>query len=106
MRIIIPNTKSVDEAKAIVERSTEDLFRSAAGGIIQLSNVQKSWTGNTMTFTFNASVAFFATSIEGTAAVTAKEVTIDVVIPEAFRKFISEDKLKGGIESRVRGLLA
>jgi hypothetical protein len=106
MRIIIPNTKSVDETKRIVERSTEDLFRSAAGGIIQMTNVQKSWTGNTMTFTFNASVAFFATPIEGTVAVTEKEVTIDVAIPEAIRKFLSEDKLKSGIESRVRGLLA
>ena len=34
MRIIIPNTKGVDEAKRIVERSTEDLFRAAAGGIV------------------------------------------------------------------------
>jgi hypothetical protein len=51
-------------------------------------------------------VAFLTTSIQGTAAVTEKEVTIDVVIPEAFRHFISEDNLKSGIETRVRGLLA
>jgi hypothetical protein len=106
MRIIIPNTKSVDEAKRIVERSTEDLFRSAAGGIIQITDVKKTWTGNTMAFVFTASVAFFTTPIEGTVAVTEKDVTIDVVLPEAFRKFLSEDKLKTGIEGRVRGLLA
>jgi hypothetical protein len=106
MRIIIPNTKTVDETKAIVERSTEDLFRSAAGGVIQITDVQKTWTGNTMAFVFKASLAFFSTPIEGTVAVTEKEVTIDVVIPEAFRRFIAEDKLKMGIESRVRGLLA
>jgi hypothetical protein len=106
MRIIIPNTKTVDEAKGIVERSTEDLFRSAAGGIIQITNVEKSWTGNTMAFRLKASVAFLSTLIEGTAAVTEREVTIDVAIPEAFRRFIAEDKLKMGIESRVRGLLA
>ena len=106
MRIIIPTTKPIDETKKIVERSTEDLFRSAAGGIIQISDVQKSWTGNTMNFVFKASVAFFSTPIEGTVLVNEKEITIDVVIPEAFRRFISEDKLKVGIESRVRGLLA
>ena len=106
MRIIIPNTKSVEESKRIVEQSTEDLFRSAAGGIVQITDIQKSWNGDTMSFSFNAGVAFFNTRIEGTAAVTAKEVTIDVVIPEAFRRFIQEDKLKTGIESRVRGLLA
>jgi hypothetical protein len=106
MRIIIPTTKGMDETKRIVERSTEDLFRAATGGIIQISDVQKSWTGNTMAFSFKASVAFFSTPIEGTAAVTEKDVTIDVVIPEAFRRFVAEDKLKTGIESRVRGLLA
>ena len=106
MRIIIPNKKSVVEAKGIVERSTEDLFRSAAGGIIQVSNVEKTWSGDTMTFTFNAGVAFMSTPIQGTVAVTEKEVTIDVALPEAFRHFIAEDKLKSGIETRVRGLLA
>jgi hypothetical protein len=105
MRIIIANTKPVDETKKIVERSTEDLFRSAAGGVVQISDVRKSWTGNTMAFGFTAAVAFFTTPIEGTVTVTEKEVTIDVVLPEAFRKFLPEDKLRSGIESRVKGLL-
>ena len=106
MRIIIPNKKSVEETKQIVERSMEDLFRSAAGGVIQITDVSKSWSGDTMTFVFKAGVAFLITPIEGTVAVTAQEVTIDVVIPEAFRRFISEDKMKAGIETRVRGLLS
>jgi hypothetical protein len=106
MRIIIPNNKNVDETKKIVERSTEDLFRSAAGGVIQISDIEKSWSGNTMTFTFKAGVAFLSTPIKGTVIVTEKEVTIDVAIPEAFRHFISEDKLKSGIETRIKGLLA
>jgi hypothetical protein len=106
MRIIIPNKKNVDETKRIVERSTEDLFRSAAGGIIQITDIRKSWSGDTMTFVFKAGVAFLSTPIQGTVAVTEKDVTIDVVIPEAFRHFISEDSLKAGIETRIRGLLA
>ena len=105
MRMIIPTTKPLDETKRIVERSTEDLFRSAAGGIVQISNVQKTWNGNTMAFVFTASLAFFTTPIEGTVAVSEKDVTIDVLIPDAFRRFISEDKLKAGIETRVKGLL-
>lgn len=106
MRIIIPNTKSIDETKRIVEQSAEDLFRSAAGGIIQIANIEKRWTGNTMTFRFQASVAFLSTVIEGTVCVLEKEVIIDVALPEGFRRFLSEDKLKTGIETRVRGLLA
>jgi hypothetical protein len=106
MRIIIPNKKSIEETKRIVERSTEDLFRSAAGGIIQIREVEKSWSGDTMTFVFKAGVAFLSTPIQGTVAVTEKDVTVDVMIPEAFRHFISEDKLKSGIETRIRGLLA
>ena len=46
MRIIIPNTKGVDEARRIVERSAEDLFRSAAGGVIQISGVEKNCHGD------------------------------------------------------------
>jgi hypothetical protein len=106
MRIVIPTKKSVEETKRIVERSTEDLFRTAAGGIIQITNVEKTWSGNTMSFTFKAGVAFLSTAIQGTAAVTEKDVTIDIVIPEGFRRFIAEDHLKSGIETRVRGLLA
>ena len=106
IRISIPNKKSVDEAKGIVERSTEDLFRSAAGGIIQIADAQKSWTGNTMAFSFKASVAFLNTQIHGTVTVTEKDVVIEVVVPDAFRKFLPEDTLKSGIESRIRGPLA
>jgi hypothetical protein len=106
MRVIIPNKKGVEETRRIVERSTEDLFRSATGGIVQIKDVQKSWSGDTMSFSFNAGVAFLSTPIQGTVEVTEKEVVIDVVIPEAFRRFISEDKLKFGIETRVRGLLS
>ena|SRR5579864_7186233 len=106
MRIIIPNNKNVEETKRIVETSTEDLFRSAAGGIVKVTDVEKRWTGNTMTFVFKASIAFLSTPIEGTVTVTEQEVTIDVAIPEALGKFLSEDKLKAGIESRIRGLLA
>ncbi len=106
MRIIIPTKKSVEDTKRIVERSTEDLFRSAAGGIVQISGIEKSWSGDTMNFSFKAGVAFLATTIQGTVAVTEKDVTIDVAIPEAFRRFIAEDKLKSGIETRIRGLLA
>lgn len=105
MRIIIPNKKSVEETKGIVERSTEDLFRGAAGGIIQITNVEKNWCGDIMTFKFNAGVAFLSTPIQGTVAVTESEVTIDVAIPEAFRRFIPEDKLKSGIETRIRALI-
>jgi len=106
MRIIIPTSKSVDETKRIVEQSTEDMFRSAAGGILQISDVQKSWAGNTMSFVFKASVAFVSTPIQGTVAVAEKEVTIDIAIPGVFNKFLAEDKLKSGIEGRIRGLLA
>jgi len=106
MRIIIPNKKTVEESKKIVERSTEDLFRSAAGGIVQITDIKKTWNGDTMSFSFKAGVAFMSTPIDGTVLVTEKEVTIDVIVPEMFKHFISEEKLKGGIEARVRGLLA
>ncbi len=105
MRVIIPNKKPIEETKRIVERSTEDLFRSAAGGIVQITGIRKSWSGNTMAFSFTAGVAFLSTTIEGTIEVNEKEVIIDVTIPEVFRHFIAEDKLKSGIETRIRGLL-
>ena len=106
MRIVIPNTKGVEEAKKIVDRPSEDLFRSAAGGIIQITDAKKNWSGDTMSFSFKAGVAFFSAAIEGTVAVTEKEVTIDVTFPDALRRFITEDKLKGRIEDRYRGLLS
>jgi hypothetical protein len=105
MRIIIPNHRSVEETKGIVERSTGELFRAAAGGVIQIKDVEKRWVGDTMSFTLKAAVAFLSTDVEGCVAVTEKEVTIDIKIPEGFRRFVSEDKLKTDIEGRVRALL-
>ena len=105
MRIIIPNPKTVEEAKKIADRSAEDLFSKAAGTIVQVTEVQKNWSGDTMSFSFRAGIAMLTTQITGTVAVTSKDVTIDVVIPEILKQFLPEESFKQGIEGRVKGLL-
>jgi hypothetical protein len=105
MRIIVPNTKGIEEAKRIVDRPVDDFFRSVGGGLLQITDARKSWSGNTMSFSFQAAVVFFSASVEGSVAVGEKEVVIDVNFPDAFRKFITEDNVKTRLEERYRALL-
>jgi hypothetical protein len=105
MRIIIPNTKGVEEAKKIIDRPVDDFFRSVGGGLLQITDARKSWSGNTMSFSFHAAVVFFSALVEGSVAVGEKEVVIDVTFPDAFRKFITEDNVKTRLEERYRALL-
>lgn len=105
LKVTISHNKTQAEIIQAVDRSIEDVFKGAASGLVQISDEQKSWNGNTMNFSLTARAGFLSTPIKGTVLVTDKDLTIDADLG-IFSKFIGEDKARAAIESRVKGLLA
>src|ERR1700743_3724362 len=103
MRITIAHSKTKQEVIDSVDRGFDDVFRMD-GLPVKLDLQQKSWQGSTMTFALNAKVAFMSSPIKGTIDVTDKDVTIDADLG-MFERFVSEDKVKGALATRFKGLL-
>jgi hypothetical protein len=105
MRVTIAyNNKSEEQVKSIVDRSIDDAFRGIALGPVQVLNPQKSWSGNTMTFSLLAKAGFVSAPIQGTVLVTDKDITIDADLG-ILEKLIGEKKATAALESRIKGLL-
>ncbi len=105
MTIIIPHGKTAEEATAIVDRSANTLFESTAGPHVQLTDKTRSWNGPTMNFGVTARVGFIAVPISGTIVVDAINVTVNCVLPALVNQFIGEEKIRAGLDRRVRAML-
>ena len=105
MTIIIPHGKTAEEAMATVDRSANTLFESTAGPHVQLTDKTRSWNGPTMNFGLTARVGFIAVPISGTIVVDAINVTVNCVLPALVNQFIGEEKIRAGLDRRVRAML-
>jgi hypothetical protein len=105
MTIIIPHGKTAEEAMAIVDRSANTLFESTAGPHVQLTDKTRSWNGPTMNFGLTARLGFIAVPISGTIVVDAINVTVNCVLPALVNQFIGEEKIRAGLDRRVRAML-
>jgi hypothetical protein len=106
MRITIAHTRTKAEIIQAIDRSFADAFKNSAppGLPVQISVEQQSWEGSTLTFALKAKMGFVSTPIKGTVEVTDHDVTIDADLGMLGR-FISEDKAKELLGSRVKRLL-
>ena len=105
MRITVTHNKGLEGAKKLVEESASELFKGAPGTPVQIVDQQKRWEGDTMHYAFTGKMGFFSAPIKGWIQVTEKDVTIECELPDFLKKFLPEDKVRAGVESRVRGLL-
>jgi hypothetical protein len=105
MKVTIAHNRSQEEVIGIVDRSLDDAFRAMGGGLVQVADTQKNWTGNIMNFSLSAKAGFLTAPVRGTVLVTGTDVTIDADLG-ILGKLISDDKAKSIIEGRVKGLIS
>lgn len=105
MRITVTHNKGLQGARKLVDESATELFKGMPGTPVQLVDQQKRWDGDTMHYSFTGKMGFFSAPVKGWIQVTEKDVTIECELPDLVKKFMPEDKVKAGIESRIRGLL-
>ncbi len=105
LRLTISHNKNPQEVIKIIDKSLDDVFKAAGQGLVQITDQNRVWNGQIMTFSLTVKAGFLSAPVKGTVEVTAKDVTIDADLG-LFGKFITEDKARAAIEGRVKGLLA
>ena len=106
MTIIIPHGTTAEKAVAIVDSSADSLFESTAGPHVQLIDKTRSWNGPTMDFSLTARMGFISVPISGTIVVDVINVTVDCQLPSLVNQFVGEEKIRAGLDQRIRGMLA
>jgi hypothetical protein len=106
MKVVIPHDKTLHEAIDLVDRSADHLFDYASGGAVELTDRKKGWDGPKMDFSLIARVGFVALPIAGVVLIDEIAVTVDCELPQLVKMFVGEDKIRDGVEKKVRGILA
>jgi hypothetical protein len=104
VKIVVPHRTTVEEAIAIVDRSADGLFEFAAGGAVELVERKRGWNGPLMDFSLIARVGFISLPIAGIVVVDEGNVTLDCELPALVKTFVGEEKIRAGVESKVRGM--
>lgn len=105
MIVIVPHYTTVEEAILIVDRSADDLFAGAAGGAVELADRRKDWNGSLMDFSLTARVGFISLPISGNVVIDEINVTVRCELPALVKTFVGEEKIRAGVERKVRGML-
>lgn len=104
MRITVSHNKAKDPIIKAVDRSFDDLFKGTPLVPVRVANEKREWKGDTLFFSFNATIGLLSAPIKGTVDVTDRDLTIDADLG------LLEKLLGGGmskaVEGRVKGLLA
>src|ERR1700680_3987089 len=104
MRITIAHTKGRQQMIQMVERAFDEVFKGVAQGPIAITDQQKAWQGNVMTFSLTAKMGFIRNPVSGTVEVTDRDVTLDADIG-MLSKLIPIEKIHTALETRLRKLL-
>jgi len=104
MRVTVSHNKGRAEAIRRVNEGIDQLFQSAGTAGVEIRNLEQSWNGNTMNFSFTGKMGPFTAPIRGTVLVTDTELTIDVDLG-IVGKLLSEDKIRRSIEGGAQKML-
>jgi hypothetical protein len=105
VRITIEHHRTREEAIAEVNKAMQRLETFTPPPPFSMQGFQRSWTGSELTFTVNVGFAGVKSPVEGEVWVTEKDLTIDCKLPAFLTSLVPEEKLRAGVESKVRGLL-
>ena len=105
MKVVIAHGKTREEAIVVVDRSANDLF-DMGGGSVSLTDQKKTWRESVMDFSLVARVGFIALPISGVVVVDELNVTVEAELPNLVKTFIGEEKIRVGVEKKVRGMLS
>jgi hypothetical protein len=105
MTVIVPHRTTVEAAMGIVDRSAYDLFEGVAGKSVELVDRKKEWNGPQMHFSLTAQAGFISVPISGTVVVDDVNVTVHCELPALVKTYVGEEKMHGGVERKMLGIL-
>ncbi len=104
MRITISHDRPKAEVMQSVDRSFDDLFRTATDLPVKINVQKRTWQGSTLLFALTAKWGLLSTPIKGTVEVTDHDVTIDADLG-LLSRFIPEKTAQTVLTDRIKGLL-
>lgn len=104
MTVSVPHNTTVEEAIVIIDRSVTEIFE--VGGSVELIERARRWEGPLMDFALTARVGFISLPIEGRVLIDEITVTIVCELPPLARTFLGEEKIRAGVEDKVRRILS
>jgi hypothetical protein len=105
MTVIVPHHTTQSRAIEQVEKSANDLLDLGSKSIV-LADQKRTWTGPRMDFSLTANAGFISLPLSGSVLVDDVNVTIEVELPALAKTFIGEDKIRGTVQQKIRGLLS
>jgi hypothetical protein len=105
MHITIGHKKTVEQAKQLVERSIDDVFKTLVNTPIEIVEPRKRWAGELMEFAFTARMGFLKYPVHGTVEVTSSRFIVNIDLG-LLGKLLPCDKVNRPLEARIRGLLS
>lgn len=93
------------EAIRKIDRFLDELMQRQFPGGVAIKDQSKSWSGDTMNFSFKAKKDWVpGITISGTIRVTDQSVVMDADLPGLITTFISEDKIRDVIGKQFDSL--
>lgn len=105
MRVTVSHNKTVEQVKQRVDQGFDQLFTGLPIAAVQIVNQKREWNGQQMNFSFTAQSGFINVPLKGFVLVEDRQVTVDLDLPPFLEQFIPESKVKGAVETQVKGLL-
>ena len=106
MRVTVTHNKGLQGVMKIVDDSADQLMASATTGPVVVTDVNRRWEGSTLHFSFTGRMGLLSAPIKGYVQCNESDVVIEVELPGLLKHFLSEDKVRAQVESKVRGLLS
>ena len=105
MRVTVSHNKSVAEVKESVDRGFDRIFGGLPIGNVEITDVQRTWTGDQVEFSMTARAGFINVPLKGRMSVEPGQVVVELDLPPFVNSFIPEPKIAAAVEQQVRGLL-
>jgi hypothetical protein len=104
MTVTVPHNTTVEEAIVIIDRSVTEIFDT--GGSVELVERLRRWEGPLMDFALTARVGFISLPIEGRVEIDESAVTVYCALPQLAKTFLGEEKIRAGVEDKIRRILS
>jgi hypothetical protein len=104
MRVTVSHNQPKEEVVRAIDSSFDDLFRGIGVIPLRITNEKRSWTGTTLTFSFDARMGLLSAPIAGNVEVGEKEVAITVDFGW-LEKFFPIKQAAPALQGKIRGLL-
>ena len=93
-----------EEAIQKIDTFLNDLIHAQFPGGIAIKEASKSWSDNSMRFSFKAKKGFLGATISGVIRVNQDSVVMDSELPGLVTAFVSEDQIRNVINEQLDAL--